>query len=1061
MKGDGPHRLIIPEYLLAFLFCGAVVGETVSLSLAITALGPEIVGKLYLVNALVLLVLPLFFFKFIDRIDRGILLANLLLISVLLLTAILVLLQLFSFQIRVLNSIIVVLYPVAYLSKTVLFLTFWTLLSDIYTIQEAKRRFPIIAAWGFGGALCGAVIARLLIVIVVTQTVIMLWVIVYLTAWVYTKKINSTLVSRIKPIEDIPKIDKTLFGIGDLLTINLIRILTLFYFGVFITIFLIDYLFWKKCYIWFKTSEAVASFQFSFYLIHASITILLLRYVLPRVISKIGFTRIMYGLPIVFIIGGGILYLAYSQNGGEMTIYLFTTVQFFRYVLFEITFVPSYQMCFAAIVKERRGRAKTFLEGIVKPGAIFTTGLLLVVIDNYVEGLLIVIVLTGVVIFIIIYLLRRVYIKTVMHEPVVPQGMGELLVEAGLQEDHQLYTIVRRCSDAKESDIRAVAIHLLKKLGTPHALEVLTDIYEKERDMRMKELIARSTSNFYSYKARPFIEQLLNEQKKRIRANAIYAINQMHCNWKRHLKPSIAPLIFVNNRRVQLEAARYLWDYGTIHERNTVLHYLQSLLDSKDMNQRSAGLYLIGSIKSPGWEDVLLKNLRTASFQVFSKSIEVIFRHASEEVKLTSLKITDSLSRKHISIVGREIEREGIHLWNTLMTFSPHVCSRRMMFEIITCLRKTADKLRIRNIPAKLTNEAVTIIHQWIITELEMIYSDAFEFYCTKEKSYLNGLRDILEYVLREEQTHICGWVLSAMVLLDTKGVVVWRHIDIDIHEREQRNELVEVFESSSHDKIGSLVLPILKQDSWDSLAKVGKANFHFKNDGENEIEYFLKSDNHIIALSALYFIEQQFELYYRDERIKETLTMMVHDNNERISSAAMDLLRRDEEDKKKRSRAFELLDGVLFFKQTSLFHNISADKLLRLVEIAHLVDYQQNEIISLQGKISDQIYIVKTGCMHIEKDIDGISTLVTVVKRGETYGEIGLFSKTTRTTTARAQERSEIFIIKRSDLKRLVRETPDIAFNLLEVISNRLIKSEEATESLRKKTTKNCTMDK
>ena len=162
----------------------------------------------------------------------------------------------------------------------------------------------------------------------------------------------------------------------------------------------------------------------------------------------------------------------------------------------------------------------------------------------------------------------------------------------------------------------------------------------------------------------------------------------------------------------------------------------------------------------------------------------------------------------------------------------------------------------------------------------------------------------------------------------------------------------------------------------------MGKANFHFKKEEENGIEYFLKSDNHLIALSGLYIVEQQFELYYRDVRIMEALMKMVHKNDERISSAAMELLRRDEEDKKKRSKAFKLLDSVLFFKQTSLFHNISADKLLRLVEIAHLIEYQQNEIISVQGKISDQIYIVKSGSMRVDKNSNGISTLVLLIRK-------------------------------------------------------------------------------
>jgi hypothetical protein len=37
-------------------------------------------------------------------------------------------------------------------------------------------------------------------------------------------------------------------------------------------------------------------------------------------------------------------------------------------------------MFFASIEKEKRGRAKTFLEGFIKPGAMITSGLILIVL---------------------------------------------------------------------------------------------------------------------------------------------------------------------------------------------------------------------------------------------------------------------------------------------------------------------------------------------------------------------------------------------------------------------------------------------------------------------------------------------------------------------------------------------------------------------------------------------------------------------------------------------------------------------------------------------------------
>ncbi|MBN1309734.1 MAG: cyclic nucleotide-binding domain-containing protein [Chitinispirillaceae bacterium] len=1051
MKGIDPRRFITVEYLLAFLFCGAVVGETISLSIVVTTAGPDIIGKLYLVNASVLLLVPLLFFRHIDRINRSTLLGSTLLATISAIAVVFVAAQLFPWPSGPARYVIVLLYPVAYLSKTVLFLTFWTLLNDLYTMQEAKRRFPVIAAWGFGGALGGVFIARLLIAVASVQTVIMLWIGVYLVAWVYTKEIGSRFMQRLQPGEEIPATRKSFFGVGDLLSVRLIRIMAAFYFFTFITVFSVDFLFWKKCCEWFITSESVASFQFSFYLIHATTTIVLLRFALPKVIDRVGFTRILYGLPAVFIIGGAVLFIVNVYPLYRLMPPLFVVVQFFRYVFFEITFAPSYQMFFAAFAKEQRGRAKTLLDGIVKPTAILASGIVLVSCNNGAGGLSAMIAGNGALLFVIVFFLRRVYRTTIMHEFEAPLGMETIIEEAGRREDGELYRLIGKYVKARESDMRAVAIHLLKRLGSDQALAILKKMYDKEHDIRLKEMIARSMSAFFGYQAKPFIERLLHENNRRIRANTIYALNTMHCNWKRHLKMIIAPFIFENSRRIQLEAARFLWQYGSLHERNTVLHFLQNLLDSQNTDRRSAGLYLAGSIRVPGWESTLLANLNTASLQVYTKSIEILVKNASEEVIQKTLEKIDTLSRRHISIAGKILEAEGSRLWNTLAAFLPRARNRRFLFEIVSCLSKIADTIRSSGRLLSMAEEAIEVLRQWIMKELESVYRDAYHFNRLIGSDCRISSLKMLENALREQQTRLCVWALSAMIVSDRKGDMIWRHAEIDINEIEQRNDLIEVFESASHEKMGSLILPLLKQESWDGLLKIGKTHFHFNHVNQrNALCVLVTSENMLTALSALSAVEINLNVYAHNKDVEETLNMLAHEKNKLISSAAKNLLERKKGAAVGREKAFELLENVIFIKQTSLFHAISTDKLLRLVEMARRVVYRKGEVVSAEGRAADQLYIVKSGGILVEKTIDGERTFVAVVNPGQTYGEIGLFSRAVRETAATAQEESEIFIIKGSDIRRLIKETPEVAINLLESVSKRLFRFGEMAEKLR-----------
>jgi CRP-like cAMP-binding protein len=1036
MIGKTSHLLSLTKYLLAFIFCGVILGETISLSMVVTVYGSEIVGKLYLVNALLLLLLPLIFFKYIDKINRGKLLANTNLIIIIILVLFAIVYHFFDDESMLSKLVTAILYPVSYLSKTLLFLTYWTYLNDIYNIQESKKYFPVIAAWGFGGAVAGVVFARGLIALLPVKSILFLWIAVYSVAWFLCTKIRFKAKRKLRSVEGVPEVENALYGIGILLKNKFVAIIAIIYFATFLSIFTMDFLFWKNCYLWCKTTASVASFQFTFFIIHAGVTIALLRFVLPSVINKIGLTRIMYGLPMLFVVGGLLMIVIEHQQVIYNKMLLFAGVQFFRQILFEVTFASSYQMFFAVVVREQRGRAKTLLEGIVKPLAIFTSGAIVVIVNGNVNYLIGMIVILGLLLSAIIYYLRLVYITTIMQQSQAHMEISEIVDLAGQSENAAFYHIVKGYINSNLEDMKIMAIQLLQKAGTAHAFTVIVEMYENESNLRIKEMIAHSLTVFYSYRTRSFVERLLQENNNRIRANTIYSLNLMQCNWKKHLKPLVAPLLFDNDQRVQLEVAFFLWQYGTVYERNTVQQFMRSLLTSNVSNRQAAGIYLTGLLKCNGWEKVLLEHLSTASLQVFTKSIEVIFKNASQDIIQKTLSIIDDMPRRNVSIAGKIMMRHSVNLMEPLLHYFPKVKNRRVSFEIVACLRNATDAQRLNGKKINIGDDALDTIRSWILREIEIIYCDAYHFYNLLNEKNQNGF-STLQDSLRERQTRLCGWAISAMVIMDTKGILIWRSADMDINEVHKRNDLVEVLESMPQDKIGLLILPLLKGDSWDSISRVAKLYFHFdKNERCTCINYFLRSENRLIVLSMLYILEKNYQSYTHRLDINESLAMLEKNSDERISAAAGELFGQKNGDIDKHSRAFNLLEQVLFFKKCTLFHNISADKLLRIVELVHLAHYQKNEVVSAVGHLSDQVYIIKTGLLQIEHFANGENLLLRLIGPGEIYGEAGLFSKVSRTTTAIAAESTDVFILKRADMRRLIREIPDLALNFLETLS-------------------------
>jgi len=460
-------RFRLLSFLLLFLFGGAIVGETVSLSMAVTVSGSAVLGKLFFVNGALLFLLPPLFFSNIDRINRGKLFSTqLLAVSCILFCYLGLFLVVGRDNIAVLSFWILLIYPLSYLSKTTLFLSFWTLANDIYTTDEAKKGFPKIASWGFLGGLSGACGARLLLEVVDAQMIIGLWAVAYLVAFLISRRIMEAYWLKFAKKENIEPEQAggkgIMAGMVLVLSSKLIRLIALLYFLVFVAIFLQDYLFWKKSASWFHSSNALASFQFSFYLVYSLVIIGGLRFVMPGMISRWGFTRIFSLLPVTLLAGSFVTILMIAAGAGPKTSFAgFVAFQFLRYVVFENAFSPIYQMFFAVIPREKRGRAKTFLDGIVKPSAIMLTGLFLIITESRALVILFVILGAAAAMVYVVVRIRTTYTEALIPRPTVRYEPDEIIAEIGGRHDQGILALVKYYSPSDKSDVRCGPVRLL------------------------------------------------------------------------------------------------------------------------------------------------------------------------------------------------------------------------------------------------------------------------------------------------------------------------------------------------------------------------------------------------------------------------------------------------------------------------------------------------------------------------------------------------------------------------------------------------------------------------
>jgi hypothetical protein len=1053
-------RFRLLSFLLLFLFGGAIVGETVSLSMAVTAFGSAIMGKLFLINGALLLLLPPFFFSRIDRVNRGKLLSNQLLFVFCILFCYLALFTLVGRgQLRAVSILILLLYPVSYLSKTTLFLTFWTLANDIYSTDEAKKGFPKIAAMGFAGGLIGACAARLLLEVIDAEMIIGLWALAYLVAFGLSRKIAERYWIKFIKKEVALQIqveEKGLFaGIGGVLSNRLIRLIAILYFLVFIAIFLQDFLFWNKCAKVFKNTNSLASFQFTFYLAYSFVIIGGLRFVMPGIIIRWGFTRIFSLLPTTLLLGSFFLLCMCMACCGLRGMFVGLIIfQFLRYVVFENAFSPIYQMFFAVIPREQRGRAKTFLDGMVKPAAIILAGLFLMTAESNMAGILLVILITSAIMIFVVYKIRRTYTEGLILRLQAHLAPDEIIAEIGCRHDQEMLTLIKSISSSFDSDIRCLAVKILSRERSKQALLILNSIYKIEKSENVREMIAYSIASFDTADIQPLIELMLKDGNPRIRANALFSLNAVNGPWKQQFFYTIKSMFFENNLRVQIEAAIYLWGTEDEQERENVLAFLRYLLIVKNANKRSGGLHLVGVLRPDGWESMLLSGLHSFSYQIFQKSVETIFIAASKKTQLNTLRIIDRLPRRHIAITGRVLQKKGAVVLGVIMEYLSLVETKRMMVELVHAMRVIAENDSEKNPQGQaLTTDVASILSAWIIKELEIVYKDCVVWATWRKKRPeepdANG-QGFLEDALREHLARVCEWAMDVAAMLDPKGVMVKGRRDLDLSEHTQRFTLIELLDNFGPHHISMLIAPILRNDPWEQLAKTGRGFFKYEEDFDAlDNCYFFRSSNRWVSLCAFYYLFKMPGGILRLKEEKETLEKIKNDHQSYLAKAAAQLLSTGVEAPIMKIEALDLLERVMSLKKTPLFGTIPAEKLMELAELTQRLSYKKGTLISREGELSDHLYIVATGSLKIVKVKNNVKTILNIVRKGETYGEIGLFNQAPRSASAVANEDCDLWVLQRSPLKKMLLDMPEIAYNLLEVFSEKLRKSGEELAAL------------
>ncbi len=110
----------------------------------------------------------------------------------------------------------------------------------------------------------------------------------------------------------------------------------------------------------------------------------------------------------------------------------------------------------------------------------------------------------------------------------------------------------------------------------------------------------------------------------------------------------------------------------------------------------------------------------------------------------------------------------------------------------------------------------------------------------------------------------------------------------------------------------------------------------------------------------------------------------------------------------------------------------------------------EKGRVFFTPGDRSDALFMLKKGKVRIYKVTpEGLQFTLAVVESGTMFGEMALTAQRMREAYAEAAEPSDICILRREDLERIVRGNPDVGLRVIHVLSERLRLCEERLEDI------------
>jgi len=142
--------------------------------------------------------------------------------------------------------------------------------------------------------------------------------------------------------------------------------------------------------------------------------------------------------------------------------------------------------------------------------------------------------------------------------------------------------------------------------------------------------------------------------------------------------------------------------------------------------------------------------------------------------------------------------------------------------------------------------------------------------------------------------------------------------------------------------------------------------------------------------------------------------------------------------------------DPKSFWRSIGMLHELPDSDLEKVAQAASEKRLARHALVFKEGEAGHSLYIIKKGLIKISKGCnDGRAKTLALLKPGEVFGEMSVFSDEKRSATAETMLESTLLVLEKESVLTMLKKHPAISLNIIRTLIARLSAADRQIKNL------------